>query len=96
MDPQPITQAQWTQMAIAIAVLFTFFFFVVNFAAAMLLGHAIIPSLVGTRHLPKFLERTRFFFYMAAAGAIATAVALFGLFLFFARVIGEIWPRWFI
>ena len=97
MDPNPLTQANWNQLALAAMMLFAFLFFMVNFAAAMLLGHAIIPSMVSSGHIPRFLEKARFFFYVMAGGAITSAIALFGLAIFLLRAtIGDIWPRWFV
>ena len=96
MDPGPITSADWNQIFPAIMSIFAFLFFIVNFAAAMLLGHAIVPSLVGTGHIPQFMESTRFYLYAGAAGALVIAIGFFALAINFAQVVGNFWPRWLI
>jgi len=93
MDPGFITSADWQ----AVANLLHFFWFILICAIGtgfnFLLAHAIIPSLVGTGHIPQRVDNSRRFFYAGALGSFS--LMLFCLFraLSEVRILGEFWGR---
>lgn len=74
MDPEFITSSDWQQLAN----LLHFFWFVllaaIGFGGNFLMAHAIIPSLVGTGHIPQSFENTRKIFYGGAVFSLVLVV----------------------
>ena len=95
MDPTRLDPALWGQVHHLTGSLASFLGFMVLGAFALLLGHAVIPSLVASGRLPASVRRQRPLFY-------ALAVAAFGLAAFQSQqwvrllhqVISQVFPRW--
>ena len=96
MDPEFITSADWRE----IGNLLHFYWFILLFAIAFgfnfLMAHAVIPSLVVTKHLPPSVDKSRRLFYTGALISL-------GLVLFFllrivqeAHILRSVWDRWWI
>ncbi len=96
MDPGVLTQAEWNEIPKAIIFLWVFVFFMVSAAFSFLLGHGVIPSLIASRHISRSVQRIRPLFYLAALGAISSAVFLIANAISTMKVIGNFWTRWFI
>ena len=63
MDPQLMNATLWGDLSRAMVGLFLFVGLVINAGLAFLCGHAIIPSLVGTRDVPPITRAFRWVFY---------------------------------
>ena len=96
MDPESITQAQWSD----IGSLLTFLIFVpisvISAALTILLAHGIVPSLVATGHLPQQFQKLRPGLYLTAAAIIGVAIFMFVSVLVRTDVIEDIYTRWWI
>mgnify|MGYP005863890525 CR=1 FL=1 len=97
MDPIRPDTAVWNQVDALTGSLTAFVGFVVLGAFALVLGHAIIPSLAASNRLPRGVERQRPVFY-------AVSVAAFALAIFQAQqwirvlydVLSQVFSRWLI
>ncbi|GBD11271.1 hypothetical protein HRbin23_00926 [bacterium HR23] len=81
MDPIALTAEQWAQVKALLHILWLLPFFAAGLALLLMLALAIIPSLVGTRHLPAETTRVRGLFLLVSLAAVA------GIAIVFARVI---------
>ena len=96
LNPEVIGPDSWRQLgqmqqSLGLAVVF-----LVLFASNMLIGHNMIPSFIGSHHIPESWGRTRPIFY-------AFAVIFFALSMFFigratdsASVLRDFWPVYWI
>lgn len=93
MNPDFVAASDWGALSSLISNLWVFVFSVAVFAFSLLLGHAIIPSLVATGHLPGGAERIRPFLYILSLAALAGAYLFARDALVLSRVILDIYPR---
>ncbi|MCS7207518.1 MAG: hypothetical protein NZ951_06250 [Dehalococcoidia bacterium] len=81
MDPIALNAEQWAQVKALLHVLWLLPFFAAGLALLLMLALAIIPSLVGTRHLPVDTVRVRGLLLLVGLAAVA------GIAIVFARVV---------
>jgi hypothetical protein len=94
MDPQVVSPEQWDQISRLMIYLFVFVGLAVNAALAFLVGHAIIPSLVGTADAPRELQALRWVLYPASAASLALTLYALGWAIYLAIVVlRQIYPR---
>jgi len=95
-DPSALTNVEWTEMSKILITLWIFVGAVLAFVLSLLTAHAMIPSLVESRHLPERVLKLRPAFYGSAlvffGGAMYLIVRATGL----AKVIGTFYERWWI
>jgi hypothetical protein len=96
MDPEFINSSDWRAIGDILTFLWLLFFAAVGFGFNFLMAHAIIPSLVGSGHLPARLDKARPVFYGGAALALAVVVFALNRAADKAGLIAEFWPRWWI
>ena len=96
VDPIQITTLDWSRIGAALVLLWILLFFVITCASSLLLAQGVIPSLITTRHLPRFLEKTRPFFYMSAAMALVGIGVVIWKFVSWVSVLGDVYPRWLV
>jgi len=100
VDPQALSQTDWSETGRLIALIIGFALAVITFAGSMLLAHAIIPSLVNSGQVPrKFVDKVQELRPMLYMGALAGFTAMVVLMVFIqhdARVIRNFWERWWI
>ena len=93
VNPQFIQHDQWLQLNNLLVLMYLFAASMVTFALSMLVGHGIIPSLVGTRHLPADATKIRLPLYIIGFAAFIAAIffvtSAFGL----TGVLHTIYPR---
>ena len=96
MDPEFITSADWREIGNLLHFYWFILLFAIGFGFNFLMAHAIIPSLIGTGHLPEGVSKSRRFFYTGALVSL-------GLVLFFllriaqeAHILRSVWDRWWI
>ncbi|MBI4498813.1 MAG: hypothetical protein HY689_13045 [Chloroflexi bacterium] len=89
MDPRFVTAPEWATIVPMIVSLWAFAGTMVLFAFSLMLGHAVIPSLVGTHHLPARAASLRPFLYTLAV--ISFALAAFILLNLVANLLGPIY-----
>ena len=58
-DPKALTGANWNDIHVWLVWFWTYLPLVITFALSMVTAHAVIPSLVITRHLPASANRLR-------------------------------------
>jgi hypothetical protein len=74
-DPSFITTEQWSQLSTLISTLWFCFALAILISFDLLIGHAVIPSMVASGHLPQGLNRIRPLFYgIAVLAAIGIVV----------------------
>jgi len=77
-DPKALTSANWSDIHIWLIWFWTYLPLIVTFALTLLTAHAIIPSLVITRHLPASANRLKApltgFAVLVFAGAVVILV----------------------
>lgn len=88
-----ITAEHWRQLAGTLTWLWIFAVSWVTFALSFGMGHAIIPSLVESHHLPRSVNTARPVFYLIALLGIVSAAYAFLSYLQWLPVIYEIFPR---
>jgi hypothetical protein len=94
VNPQPIGPADWAQIAYALDSLVLFVALVIDTSFAVLLGWAILPSLVASADLPYGAIRLRrALLPIAVAAALLMLVALVRGLSAAADVVGRIYPR---
>ena len=71
VDPRGLTALEWQQVSDTLFYLWMFVFFMGAVAANFLVAHALIPTLVWTRHLPQRAHVVRPVFYLVAIAAAA-------------------------
>lgn len=94
MDPRFITAVEWAATVPMIISLWAFAGVMVAFAFSLMLGHAVIPSLVDTRHLPVRAASFRPLMYILAVVFFVIAVVIFlNLVLNLLGTIYDIYPK---
>ena len=63
IDPKPLASADWQQVTSTLIYLWAFVFFMGGVASNFLIAHALIPSLITTRHISPRLQVLRPVFY---------------------------------
>ena len=96
MDPNFITASDWIEIGRVLTFLFLVPISVISFAFPLLIARAIIPSLVGTGHLPKIVLRLSIPLHLMSATAFVALIWVFFNLLTGSGVIGEVYPRWWI
>ena len=93
IDPRAITGADWPGLQALVTFLWLFVIFNVGFAGAMLLGHAVVPSLIVTGHIPQRLGNFRPL--LTILGFLSLLVALFFLFswVFGIPIVYDVYPK---
>mgnify|MGYP001410086748 CR=1 FL=1 len=96
MDPAYITTYVWHEIEVTLGFLWLLPIVVIFFGGNFLMAHAILPSLIETRHLPAGATKLRIPFYLGAALGALGIVAVMFFVSNAARVIGEFYSRWWI
>lgn len=96
MDPVVLTSPQWIEIDNLLFSTWCLLGSVVLFAANMLAGHVMIPSLVASLHLPRIAQKARPFFY--GVGFLALGYALIDGYriIGYSGVLADIWPDYWI
>ena len=76
MDPSGLLNPQWNHIGELLTSLWIVAGLVFFFAANMLMGHVVIPSLVITLHLHPVFNRARPLFYVVAVVSLLIAIFL--------------------
>lgn len=71
VDPQALGTAQWEQVGSALLYLWALLFFMGGVVSNFIIAHAVIPSLVTTRHIASRYQALRLFFYGLTVVALA-------------------------
>lgn len=96
MDPSAITTEQWRELFFSAKLLFLVVPFVAAFALCFLLGFAIIPSLVWSRHISTRAQRLAPLLLLLGVGSLIVAVLIAVVALSNAAVVSEFYNRWVI
>lgn len=96
MDPSYIGANDWAELGTALRMLWLTVGCVIIFAFSILTAHAIIPSLVSSRHIPQKAMALRKAFYSTGALALVGIVICVIITITSFRVVGTIWDRWLI
>jgi len=96
LDPSSLSNIQWLEMQHLLISLWWFVGAMVAFAGSILMGHVLIPSLVGTKHIPASLLKLRPAFYIGGLIFFGGAVYFFITIINRTDVIGTFYDRWLI
>ena len=97
MDPTLLTPGLWDELSSALVSLALFVGLVVTAALAFLCGHAIVPSLIGTRDVPPQARLFRWIFYPLSAVCLVPMVfALARALSLIVGVLQQFFPRFVI
>ena len=96
MDPEFATNPLWTDIGKLLTLLWVFLFLVIIFAANLILGHILIPSLVATKHLPQRALKLRPALYGASVLAFMGVVVIIALMTDLAHTLENFFPKWFL
>ena len=96
MDPVYINSDLWGSTGNILTYIWILFFSAVGFGFNFLMAHAIIPSLIGSGHLPARLQKARPLFYGGAAFALALVIFALNRAAANAGFLEDIYPRWWI
>ena len=95
-DPKALTAANWHDIHIWLQWLWIYVPLVFTFALTMLVAHAVIPSLVATRHLPTGANRLRIPLTGFAVVVLAAAVVMMLLVINSTLDVENFYDRWLI
>ncbi|MBI4302032.1 MAG: hypothetical protein HY664_05460 [Chloroflexi bacterium] len=96
MDPEPLTNANWSQITEAIGFLWLFLGSGTAFLGAILLAQAILPSLVISGHTSKRTLKVRPWLYLASLVALTMAGLALVRFIDLAIQVLDSYPRFWI
>ena len=96
MDPEFINSSDWRAIGDMLTFIWLLFFAAVGFGFNFLMAHAIIPSLIGSRHLPARLDKSRPVFYGGAVLALGLVGFALSRVIAKAGLIESFWPRFWI
>jgi Na+-translocating ferredoxin:NAD+ oxidoreductase RnfE subunit len=74
IDPNYIGPEAWGYVSVFVTNIWLFVLSIFIFAANMVIGHNMIPSLIESHHIPKSLGRIRIPVYAIAIAAFASAI----------------------
>lgn len=93
MDPQYITSSDWADTGQVLTFIWLLLIFAIGFGFNFLMAHAIIPSLVGSGHLPERFAKTRRVFYVGALLAMSLVIFALVNIASKAQFLKDIWDR---
>lgn len=96
MDPSYIGANAWSELGTSLRMLWLTVGCVIIFGFSILTAHAIIPSLVNSRHIPQKAMALRKVFYSTGALALAGIVICVIITITSFRVLETVWDRWWI
>ncbi|MAU64641.1 MAG: hypothetical protein CL882_01275 [Dehalococcoidia bacterium] len=74
IDPSYIGPEAWEYVSVFVTNIWFFVLSILVFAAHMVLGHNMVPSLIESHHIPKSLNKIRIPIYAIAILAFAAAI----------------------
>ena len=93
MDPGYITSADWAKIGNWLTILWVLVAFNISFGFNFIMAYAIIPSLVGTGHLPQGVSQVRKVLYAGAAASLIGSMYIISRLVVNADVIQGFWDR---
>lgn len=93
MDPNYITSADWRDIGNLLHFVWFILIFAIGFGFNFLMAHAIIPSLIGSGHLPQRFNKARRVFYGGAIASLSLVVFVVGRAIVEGQFLKEIWGR---
>lgn len=96
MDPAAIGADQWKEIGSLLTNLWIVVFFIVVFAANLILGHNMVPSLLYTKDVPQIAQKARPVFYLFAVVSFAAAMVFLTMVIIEADVMRDFWADYWI
>lgn len=96
MDPAAIGADQWKEIGSLLTNLWIVVFFIVVFAANLILGHNMVPSLLYTKDVPQIAQKARPVFYLFAVVSFAVAMVFLVMVIIEADVMRDFWENYWI
>ena len=96
MDPATLTNAEWTGIANLLTNLWVMLFLIIVIGSLYLTAHALVPSLVASRHLPESVARIRVPTYVLMFIGIALYFYFIGVSISESGVLGDIFDSYWI
>ena len=95
-DPIALTSDHWNNIHVWLQWLWIYLPLVVTFAFTLLVAHALIPSLISTRHLPASANRLRLPLTGFAVGFLIAAVVVLAFAMNATLDVEQFWDRYLI
>jgi len=96
LDPAGLGNFEWTDIGNLLTYLWVAVAFVLFSATSLLVGHALIPSLAESFHLPPNSQKTRSAFYMLAAVFFGLAAVALYMAIDLSDVLARFWNDYWI
>jgi hypothetical protein len=96
LDPAAIGADQWKEIGSLLTNLWIVVFFIVVFAANLILGHNMVPSLLYTKDVPQIAQKARPVFYLFAVVSFAAAMVFLTMVIIEADVMQDFWADYWI
>jgi hypothetical protein len=92
-DPKALTYANWKDISNWLVLLWVYLPLIITFAFTILIAHAVIPSLISTRHLPAQADKLRLPLTAFAVAVVLVAAVIMGFAVNHTLSIKNIWDR---
>ena len=96
MDPGAIGIYEWSELSKLLTNIVIMVGLIIIFAANMIIGHIVIPSMVASHHLPRDLQWTRPLFYGIALISFGIAIYVAFLSIELGGVLSRFWDDYWI
>jgi hypothetical protein len=96
VDPEPLLNAQWSELGNLLTNIWIMVIFIVFFALNMLIANNWLTSLTETRHIPPSLRRLRPGFYVVSIASFGCAMYFLSRAVDHAGVLRDFWPNYWI
>ena len=93
IEPRAITGIDWSVLPWLVYALWGVVIFNVLFAGAMLLGHAVLPSLMATGHIQLRFQRVRPILYILGLGALLVSIIIVVSFVATLPIVYDLYPK---
>ena len=96
MDPEPLLNAQWSELGDLLTNLWIVVIFIISFAFNMLVANNWLPSLTDSRHIDLSLRKLRPGFYFLSIASFGCAMYFLSRVVDHAGVLRDFWPNYWI
>lgn len=96
LDPEPISMSGWVDISSLLLYLGIYIIFIATFAFSILVGVAVIPSLVSTGHIPRQALKVLPLAVGFGIVALMAAGSFLGLVVVGYQDLDDFFPRWWL
>jgi len=96
MDPGALGSYEWSEISKLVTNIVIMVGLIIFFAANMIIGHIVIPSMVASHHLPRDFQKSRPLFYGTAIISFGVAIYVAFLSIELGHVLSRFWDNYWI